>query len=424
MNPVLPKQYFIPDVEARVGEDNRLYFYGSMDISGDTLYCSYQYHVFSSADLMDWSDHGVSFRSSGPDTDVPWSDMLLFAPDCIYHKGLYYLYFCQCDAGEGVATSTTPYGPFKNAAPVQGAHGDAIDPAIFVDDDGQVYYYWGQFHLRGAKLNPDMSSIDPDSLVTDLINEQEHGFHEGASIRKRNGIYYMLYTDISRGRATCISYATSLSPLGPFKKGGVIVDNTGCDPETWNNHGSMAEFQGQWYVFYHRSSQGTRYNRRVCMEPIHFNEDGSIDEVEMTTQGASEPIIATNHMDAYRACLLSGKVRTGVRGISENHDYHEEFLTFIHDRDWAAYKYVSFDTDVKAIAFKAASLKDGGEIQVRLDQPDGQLIGACTIGHTGGWENWQTFTCPIEKTSGVHALYLVFKGPWGRLFDLSGFKFL
>lgn len=93
---------------------------------------------------------------------------------------------------------------------------------------------------------PGLDSIDPSTLCTNLINEAEHGFHEGASIRKRNGIYYLVYTDISRGRATCLSYTMSHSPLGPFEKKGVIIDNTGCDPQTWNNHGSIAEFNGRW----------------------------------------------------------------------------------------------------------------------------------------------------------------------------------
>ena len=147
-----------------------------------------------------------------------------------------------------------------------------------MDDDGEVYYLWGQFNLRGAKLTKDMQ-IDESTLETAILTEQEHGFHEGASLRKRNGKYYLVYTDISRGKATCLSYAIADKPLGPYRKGGVIIDNIYCDPSTWNNHGSIEEFCGQWYVFYHRSSQNTIVNRRVCAEPVYFNEDGTINEV-------------------------------------------------------------------------------------------------------------------------------------------------
>jgi len=413
-----------------------MYLYGSYDISGRTSYCSWEYRVFSSADLIDWKDHGESFRSTDPDSDVPWSSAPLFAPDCIFYNGVYYLFFCSADRSEGIAKSLSPTGRFTNAAPVEGANGDAIDPAVLVDDDGQVYFYWGQFNLRGAKLRPDMRGIQPETLHTDLISEAGHGFHEGASIRKRNGIYYLVYTDISRGRATSMAYATSRSPLGPFTKRGIIIDNTGCDPETWNNHGSIAEFNGQWYIFYHRSSQASNFNRRVCIEPIHFNADGSIDEVEMTTQGVSAPLPADQPIEAWRACLLHGLVRTAADGPTETDSTVREYLTLIHHSDWAAFKYVNFDVQpVNSFYARAASLAYGGSIEIHLDQPDGEIIGTCQIPRTGGWQKWAIFNCAIRSVNGIHAVYLVFKGHEGllpetmrkfdreRLFDLDKFWF-
>ena len=416
MNPILPFQYFIPDVEARQWQDGRMYLYGSYDISGGTTYCSYEYHVFSSADLVYWEHHGQSFRSTPPGSGVPWADEPLYAPDCIYKDGLYHLFFCLSNKSEGVAVSPDPAGPFTNAVPIEGADGDAIDPAVLLDDDGQVYYYWGQFHLRGARLRPDLKGIEPSSLCPDLITEAGHGFHEGASIRKRNGVYYLVYTDISRGRATCLSYATSASPLGPFEKRGVLIDNTGCDPQSWNNHGSIAEFNGQWYLFYHRSSQASNFNRRVCVEPIHFNPDGSIDEVEMTTQGIGWPLDALQTIEAWRACLLSGQVHTEAVGPGEH-------LTWIHNGDWAGYKYIDFGSGVSTFQARAGSLAYGGQIEIHLDQPDGPLIGTCEVPRTGGWRKWERVTCPVQSVEGVHAVYLVFKGRPGRLFDLEGFGF-
>lgn len=424
MNPILPIQHFVPDAEAHVWEDGRMYIYGSYDISGDTSYCSHEYHVFSSEDLINWTDHGVSFNSNGETSEVSWSKAPLYAPDCIYKDGKYYLYFCLADNSEGVATSDVPYGPFKNAVPVEGANGDAIDPAIFIDDDGEAYYYWGQFNCRGARLNPDMCSIDTDTLCTNLINEPEHGFHEGPSMRKRNGIYYLVYTDLSRGRATCISYATSKSPLGPFKKGGVIIDNTGCDPETWNNHGSIAEFNGNWYIFYHRSSQASNFNRRACIEPIYFNEDGSIKEVEMTTKGVSAPLDASSKIDAYRACLLSGSVRTEAVGLSETNTEYSEHLSVIENGNWASYKYIDFKDGVSTFEAEVGSLTYGGFIEVRIDRADGPLIGSCEVSRTGGWQKWAKVSCPVKNATGIHAVYLVFKGRGGRLFDLKSFSFM
>lgn len=85
---------------------------------------------------------------------------------------------------------------------MKGADGDGIDPAVFIDDDGTAYYFWGQFQLRGGILTDDMTALIPESVKSNILTEHEHGFHEGASIRKRNGKYYLVYTDISRGRAT------------------------------------------------------------------------------------------------------------------------------------------------------------------------------------------------------------------------------
>ncbi len=421
MNPILPMQHFVPDVEARQWQDGRIYLYGSYDISGDTTYCSHEYHVFSSPDMSEWTDHGVSFRSADVHSD-PTSQ--LYAPDCICQDGTYYLCYCASDGREGLATSDHPYGPFTNAYGVAGADGDGIDPAILVDDDGAIYFFWGQFDLRGARMRPDLSGIDPGTLVKPVLSEAVHGFHEGASIRKRDGLYYLVYTDISRGRATSMAYATARSPLGPYAKGGIIIDNTGCDPETWNNHGSIAEFHGQWYIFYHRSSQASKFSRRVCVEPIHFNADGSIDEVEMTTQGASRPLDATQHIDAFRACLLSGQVRTASLPPSEGRDGWSEHLTLIQNGDWAAYKYLDFGDGVGAFYARAGSLAYGGKIEAHIDAPDGPLVAACEVPRTGGWQRWTTTESRISSpVTGTHAVYLVFTGGAHRLFDFDSFWF-
>ena len=84
----------------------------------------------------------------------------MYAPDGIYCNGKYYLCACGADNFEAILESDSPSGPFVNAKEIIGASGDSIDPAIFVDDDGQVYYFWGQFRLKGAKLNTDMETLD------------------------------------------------------------------------------------------------------------------------------------------------------------------------------------------------------------------------------------------------------------------------
>lgn len=428
MNPVLPFEHFVPDSEARVWDDGAVYVYGSYDISGNSTYCSREYRVFSSHDLVHWRDHGVSFatdpavaRSAAAD-DPRWREQTLYAPDCVRYRGSYRLFFCTSSKGEGVATSPNPAGPFENPIPVDGADGDAIDPAAFVDDDGTPYLFWGQFNARGARLREDLKGIEKDTLAPSLMNENDHGFHEGSSLRKRGDIYYLVYADISRGRPTCLGYATARAPLGPYTKGGVIIDNTGCDPETWNNHGSIERVGDRWYVFYHRSSQGSRYNRRLCIEPIEFDATGAIAEVEMTTSGVSGPLDPTIELDAARACVLDG----GARIEPADSAVGGEVLTTITDGASACFRYFDYDlpsSPATRFAALASSNTYGGSIEIRLDAPDGELLGVCRVDPTGDWRTVRRFETDVTAPSGVHALWLVFHGTFGRLFDLKSFSF-
>ncbi len=221
-----------------------------------------------------------------------------------------------------------------------------------------------------------MTEIDQSTIKDSLVTEKEHFFHEGGYMVKRNGIYYFVYAHMGRaGMPTCIGYATSKSPMGPFTYGGVIVDNDHCDPGNWNNHGSIVEFKGKWYVFYHRSSHNSVTMRRACMEPITFNEDGSINEVEMTTQGVAGPLNPLVKMDAERACLLTGNVRI-VAFTADN-----EELTGIRNEDKAGYKYFNFEPGVDSITFRVAPGKTGGKIDIGLDNRWGPSIG--NIGYSG-----------------------------------------
>ncbi len=404
MNPLLPSKYFIPDCEAHVMPDGRLYLYGSMDYSGKKEYCGNEYRVFSTADPMleNWTDHGISFKNTTEEPGIPWKQGIpLYAPDAIHSKGKYYLYICGQDAFEAVAVSDKPYGPFTDAKPIKYADGDSIDPAIFIDGDGQAYYLWGQFSLKGAKLNSDMSTLDESSITKSILTEQEHGFHEGASLRKHNDKYYIIYTDISRGKATCMSYAYSDKPLGPYKKVGIIIDNIYCDPCTWNNHGSIEEFCGQWYVFYHRSSQNGYTCRRVCAEPIYFNEDGTINEVKMTSQGPSHPIDAFKKIEASVACRLKGNVY--IKPLDDSGE--KEMLTNCGGGnwtyDWAEYRYIDFGTGANGFEIKAL-----GKGKISIMTEGGLTVGVCEI----DCDTYKQYRTTINNITGVKAIWLLFDG--------------
>ncbi len=401
-NPILPLEYHVPDSEAHLMPDGKLYIYGSYDdYDWDNVFCSEKYHVVSTADMKEWTFHEVSFEGK----DVPWFkdpsapkyqgidwtkptpfmlkthdgldltaenekyemvnevDMpaLLFAPDCIHRDGKYYLYFCMVDNSEGVAVSDKPMGPFTN--PIQLPCG-GIDPAIFIDEDGQAYYYWGQLFSHGVKLNPDMISFDESQIVDNLVTEEDHYFHEGSSMRKIGDTYYYVYADMERGKPTSLGYSTSKSPLGPFTYRGIIIDNDGCDPASWNNHGSIECFNGQWYVFYHRNSRGVQKNRRLCIEKIAILEDGTIPEVKMTSQGIGEPFGPEELVYGYQACGLTGIARIDLDGNGS------EWITGISDGDTAVFRYVKNKDGWKKAEIKA---QGSGRIKILLDEVEAGL---------------------------------------------------
>ncbi len=420
-NPIVPPGVYIADPSARVWNDGKLYVYGSTDESPN-YYCSYHHDVLYTSDLKTWSIQKNTFASKGENDQVPYNDALLFAPDVAYKNGLYYLYYCQPDKNtrEGVATSKSPLGPFTSGKPIDVGQHNQIDPAVFMDDDGQAYYIWGQFNAKIAKLKPNMTEIDSTTVNDKILTEKEHFFHEGGYMVKRNGIYYFIYAHMGRGgKPTCIGYATSNSPMGPFKYGGVIIDNSFSDPGNWNNHGSIIEFNKQWYVFYHRATHGSNTMRKACMEPIFFNKDGSINEVEMTTQGAAKPLDALMKMDAERACLLHGNVR--ISAISEKN----EALTQIKKGDKVAYKYIDFKDGVDRVTVNVLAGKSDAIIDFALDNIWGPSIGSVKIPANATAQGWQQHTIKVKKVNGVHALWLRFNATTeDTTSQLDWFKFI
>ena len=183
-NPIVPMGTYIADPSSRVMPDGRLYVYGSTDLTPDK-YCSKEYHVLSTADLKQWTMHRNSFS---------WGETL-YAPDVMLRDGTYYLYYDVPDGSEYVAVGDSPSGPFRDGVKIEGPR--QIDPNIFIDDDGQAYYYWGQFSAKGARMNTDMKTLDLSSVVDGLVTEKEHHFHEGSYVIKRGKYYYYIYMPTS-----------------------------------------------------------------------------------------------------------------------------------------------------------------------------------------------------------------------------------
>ena len=418
-NPISPPGVYIADPSARAWSDGKLYIYGSSDESCD-YYCSWKHDILYTDNMLDWELRAHVFSSDGPADAVPYNNSLLFAPDCAERNGKYYLYYCQPDRlnAEGVAIAGNPLGPFGEGQPINTMGYNQIAPAVFIDDDGTTYYLWGQFSLKMARLKANMLELDPTSITDSVLTEDEHFFHEGAYMTKRNGIYYLVYADISReDKPTCLGYATSENPTGPYRYRGVIIDNAGCNPGNWNNHGSIAEFNGQWYVFYHRSTHGCKTMRKACVEKISFSRDGSIPEVEMTSQGAGMPLNARKETDAASACLLHGNTRIRADGPQN------EILSACRNGDAAIYKYLDFGRGVKSVKMRIRTLNDG-KIILFAGKPWHRKLGEYDAVAGKGAKDWQVVEFYTGEIPGVHALWIQFSGDEGKdLFEIDWFLF-
>ena len=157
--------------------------------------------------------------------------------------------------------------------------------------------------------------------------------------------------------------------------------------------------------------------RKACVEPITFNADGSINEVEMTTQGARAPLMANVELDAARACLLYGNVR--VKAFTKDN----EVLTGIRNGDVAAYKYLDFSADVDSFKVKVAPGQKGISIGIALDNSWGNSIGRVNIPGNGDGAEVKTFACKIKKVEGIHSVWLRFYGESDDLLKVDSFSF-
>lgn len=272
------KHMFTADPSAHVWEDGRLYVYPSTDIKGKGYRAMDGYHIFSTDDMITWTDHGEVLHSR----DVPWSGGpgAMWAPDCVFRDGIYYYYFPHHNnKGKeweiGVATSTKPASDFKVQGFVKGGT-TFCDPCVFIDDDGQAYLYAVvNAKTYAAKLKDNMMEIDGEMVLqTELYDHRE-----GPFVFKRNGMYYLIYPDNTKGGHQ-MRYAMSDSPLGPWESKGVFLEKTSA----LTTHGSIVEYKGQWYLFYHNAdlSGGRKGNRSICFDTVTFNDDGTINLVEQT----------------------------------------------------------------------------------------------------------------------------------------------
>jgi len=425
-NPILPSNWsvFIPDGEPHVWGDGNLYVYGSKD-GVLKHFCSSDYHVIHTSNLINWTDAGVSYSTEDNDT-VPYPNAIMWAPDCMYLNGKYYLYTWFEDGeypdNPFVVTSDKPEGPFEKFTQLKTSGSNELlvggDPGAFLDDDGKAYLYWGS--PMAAQLSEDGTKVI-ESTMTNL-HSQLPDFFEGVSMRKRDGIYYLIYAQNFGKRTpenispTNLAYAMGSSPLGPFEYKGVIISNHGYQGAA-NIHGSIEKFKGQWYVFYHKPRNGIWNKRVACVEKIKFNDDGTIDQVEMTSSGCETGLLPNYKIDAEIACELSGNCRFAEQGS------YNGIISSIKNGDYAVYKYINFGDGVTDFTANVTCSSNASQIEIRLDSFDGEIVGICDVPNDNS-SGFVQVKCSVYKAKGIRAVYLVFTGcDDDNLFNIDWFKF-
>jgi beta-xylosidase len=291
-SPILPGLHADPDVHHLNGE---YWIYPTTD--GFPGWSGTRFTAYSSKDLVHWKDHGV-ILDLGP--DVSWADTYAWAPAIAERDGRYYFYFCA-EQQIGVAVADSPAGPFTDAlgkplvAKGGSFQGQMIDPAVFTDDDGTSYLYWGNGRGYVVPLNDDMVSFDA-SKVKDITPDD---FREGSFVIKRNGTYYFMWSeDDTRSENYHVAYATGPSPLGPWTKRGTILHKRPEYGILGTGHHSVVRAPGtdDWYIVYHRFALngpgrpgGDGTHRETTVDRLTFAADGTIEPVVPTLEGI-EPV--------------------------------------------------------------------------------------------------------------------------------------
>ena len=461
-NPYLPLWEHIPDGEPYVFEDPdqpgkyRVYIYGSHDnlISN---YCGRDQVAWSAPveDLTHWRYDGIIFsvnkNADGALLNPDGLADVLYAPDVTLVTAAdgtktYYLYPNDQHGGRNglVAKSSRPDGPFEvcnwskeNPSVTDGVL--AFDPAVFVDDDGRVYGYWGFERSFAAELDPaTMATVKPGAeIVEDMVSgryqEGVFSFFEASSIRKIKDKYVFIYSRFTKDGEFglpvsnyTLAYAYSDHPLGPWTYGGTVIDARAREINEQgeviasatvdgNTHGSICEIDGQWYVFYHRQTGTDEFVRQAMVAPIEVKvEEGEggkveISEGEYTSEGFSlQGLNPLERHSAGIACWYTGP-KTAIHdwpnnvffgsyvaagyGTDDNfdapYDLRNNTNTVVNNTDGSivGYKYFNFDATRgrKNVELLLTLVPEGidGTIEILADRPwtsqGGKLLGTLQL---------------------------------------------
>lgn len=376
--------------------------------------------LYTSTDMVNWTDHGAV--ASLKSFDWVKRDNGAWAEQVIERNGKFYMYCPIHGNGIGVLVSDSPYGPFKDplGKPLvwQKEHWYDIDPTVFIDEDGQAYMYWGNPHCYYVKLNEDMISYSGD--IVKLKETPEH-YQEGPWFYKRNGRYYLAFA------STCcpegIGYAMSNSPTGPWETKGYIMRPT---ERSRGNHPGIMDYKGKSYVFglnydLLKLETNTHYERRsVSVTEMHYNEDGTIQEVPYWADTKLEQIGTFNPFRKVEAETMAWGY--GLKTVPNSKNSLS--VVDVNNGEYICVRGVDFGKN-KARRFEVSALPlEGGNLKIRLDAPDGKIVGNVNIPQGNGISKYELYSCEVNAVSGVHDLYLSFEGENNKdLFELDYWKF-
>jgi arabinoxylan arabinofuranohydrolase len=459
-NPYLPSWEYVPDGEPKVF-GGRVYVYGSHDKFNGYVYCMNDYVCWSADenDLTDWHYEGVIYLK----TDDPFNKdgaMNLYAPDVTQGPdSKFYLYYVLDKVNVvSVAVCDKPAGKYKFLGYVHYADGTMLgrkegdipqfDPGVLTEGE-KTFLYTGQCpraktednrsHSIAVVLGLDMLTVqDGPFQIVPGVNAsygtgfEGHEFFEASSIRKKGNMYYFIYSSVALNE---LCYATSKNPLAGFSYGGVIVSNADLHIDSYkpaeklmycgnNNHGSIAEIAGKWYIFYHRHTNGNEFSRQACLEPIEIKTDGSIHQVEMTSCGPNGgPLAGKGEYPAYIACNVFCREEKSpadapskpywpcrnpelpyITQDGKDGDEETGFIANILDCSGVGFKY--FDCKgVSTVKVKVRGYSRGAfEVKTKWDAaPLGKIeIVSSNI--------WKEFSSAIKIPDGIQALYFVYRG--------------
>lgn len=444
--------------------NGRVYVYGSHDFYNGDVFCMGDYVCWSADvnDLGNWRYEGVIYGRCD-DPGNPDGEGCLFAPDVtVGPDGRYYLYYAMSNLPVvSVAVCDEPAGRYQFLGYVQDKEGNRIgerpgdepqfDPGVLTEGD-KTYLYTG-FCLRGDKsrhgamgmmLDKDMLTVieGPVFVVPGCEYSEGSGFEgfeyfEAASIRKKDDMYFFVYSSIQMHE---LCYAYSKSPLGGFKYGGVLISNTDIGIDTYkpadvpamygaNNHGSIIKINGEWYVFYHRHTNGTWFSRQGCAEKLTVREDGLFDQVEITSCGLNgEPLKGEGYYPSYIACHMYTDVPAVYVGDSDKPEFtngsfpkivkegwdgdrNEGYVTNLRNNYTCGYKYFDLSKTtgitITIRGYAYGSMEISTEFQ-------GKAVKIIPLHYSNLWADYDV---ELELPEGANALYFAYRGDGSASFN-------